>query len=76
MNSVPAREKLAVYGVRANWRCGSSPVGGSTISPTRTEGWTHMLSYSKASRSPLPAVPSATSETGPASGAEAGQEPL
>lgn len=42
MNSAPAREKLTVYGVRANWRCGSSPSGVSTISPTRPEGWTRV----------------------------------
>ncbi|HSN37947.1 MAG TPA: hypothetical protein VLT34_16495 [Arthrobacter sp.] len=27
MNSTPARVKLAVYGVRADWRYGSSPIG-------------------------------------------------
>lgn len=63
MNSTPALAKLAVYGVRANWRAGSSPIGGSTISSTRPEGWTRVLSYRNARRSPLPADPSVASET-------------
>jgi hypothetical protein len=44
MNSTDALEKLATYGVRANWTTGSETAAGSTISPTRPDASTRSAS--------------------------------